>query len=331
MKPSVVGLGLVSPAGCTPAEHAFFLRAGLFAPPASAFVSPEGDPLKVHHCPWLGAHMPLAERLQELALRAVDEAILPVSTRLPEGQDLTTLLVGPPGGLDGLRATLRSRRCRVDSVWPDVSAALFAATELFHQGAGTVVVAAVDSFVDLAIVDEQWRRRPGPWQMIPPPLSEGAAAVVLCTDQVRRDLGVGVYGALLGASVVVGLACDENEEPCDGLAMTKVLRDVAPHGVARLLGPYENDDLRRQEIHLAVARCSAAFSPRLRYQSIELMVGRLGLAGLLADLVFGLADSAYGTVSPDAEAFASLVAWSVTTRGTRGAVAALAGGPSGHR
>ncbi len=86
---AVVGTGLVTPLARTPAEHAFFVRAEVGPAAPGAFVDEEGESIPVAYCAWLGAHLPVAERLRALGTHALRDALRPLDT----GTDRTSLAV----------------------------------------------------------------------------------------------------------------------------------------------------------------------------------------------------------------------------------------------
>jgi hypothetical protein len=74
---SIVSASLVSPVGIRLAEHAFFTRAGVLAPAPQAFETRVGERVDTLHCGFLGAALPIADRLARLAEIAVHQALAP--------------------------------------------------------------------------------------------------------------------------------------------------------------------------------------------------------------------------------------------------------------
>jgi hypothetical protein len=79
---AVVGTAMISPLGTTPAEHAFFVRAGVGPATPGAFIDAEGETMNVAYCPWLEARTPLCDRVLALGMRALEAALEPWEERL---------------------------------------------------------------------------------------------------------------------------------------------------------------------------------------------------------------------------------------------------------
>src|SRR5512145_2542850 len=85
---SVLGMGLVSPYGITPRDHAFFVRGRLSPAMPLPFVDAQGDPVAANYCRWFGAKLGVDERMERLALTALAGAARPCFERFESGWDV---------------------------------------------------------------------------------------------------------------------------------------------------------------------------------------------------------------------------------------------------
>lgn len=327
----IVGYGLVSPGGLTPRDHAFFVHSGVLTPAPSPFVTRDDERVDVGYCSWLGAEIPVAERLQALALTALRSALSdPDIASLPPPS--LVLVVSPPReGL--LREDVQALRdaaaktIRADSVAVVFGeAAAFKAlaeidTTLPRDAPAPVVVLAVDSFVSPGAIDARVRFPPSPWAMDPVVPSEAAAAVAILRRDVARRARVEVLGLLRGAAAAQGDSNDENDLPVDGTAMTAALRALPRSGpFSFAFGQDRVDSLRKMEWHIATARNASLFDPNYAMWTPETEIGRVGAAAGLLLLVHGLAMLRHRTVrGARAASGAPACAWAISPDGTRGA------------
>lgn len=331
MRLAIVGAGLVSPWGRRCREHAFFLRAGVVGPPRSPFMLGDDEPLKVRYCPWLGARLPLAERLADLARVALAEALVPEAP----APDLVIACASRARDADAtvaLEAAFRGsgRGPRIERAYGE--AGVFAALEradrvLAEQPRRVVAILAVDSFVSLDALGAWLDRRPSPWADAEPPPSEGAAALVVTSPAHAREARLEVLGTVEHAALFTDAATDDNDEPVEARAMTAALQRLpARRPIRFVFGPVVGGTLRRSEWHRATARSAARFGQACDMRSLEAEVGALGAAAGAANLVWGLATLLHDTGALAVEPGEAFLSWAISPDGTRGlAVVAVEG------
>lgn len=336
MSVAIVGTGLCSPAGMTPRDHAFFVRAReVLTPAPSPFVTDEDERVDVRYCPWIGARAPLAERMAAMTRVAVHEALYGLSAL--EGEAIPAFLCTDDGLGMPEAAVVAARKVVQQSLRsPSVTgckgdAGSFAAlreciSQIESGAARAMAVVAVDSYVDANRLAEALRVRPPYWESDPPEQGEGAAAIVLASPGFASARKLVVQGTLYGAAIAAGSATDENDEPVDGAALTAVFRSLPqpPSTVQTVFGQRDVSGLRFQEFQFAVARNASRFARVNRAESLESEIGRLGAAAGLANLVFGVATMRHGTMRNDAPPTSPFYAWAISRDGTRGGVLAAA-------
>ena len=334
----VVGTGLVSPRGLTAAENAFTLRAAIRVTLPSPFLDAAGQPVRVGFCPWLGARMPLAERLTSMASAALAEALAPVRAAveahrldLPDGALELVVCVSPP------RPELSQETIRTALAGPAIGAppttpvtyvvgpaAFFSglaacASRLASGPRRVAVVLGVDSFVSVESL-EQAIRAPSPWAKQPPRPSEAAAALVLMDDAAARHAGLEPLATVASAATLVGEARDDNDLPTDGAAMTSLLRDVPPLDgpVVGVFGQNGVDSLRESEWLFASARNHLRFFPAHDRVSLENQIGRVGAAAGAAGAAYAIAAARHRTLALPPDVRGPLLAWAISPDGARG-------------
>jgi hypothetical protein len=333
MTQAIVGLGLVTPYGTTPSEHAFFLRAGVPAPPASPFETKAGERLDVAYCRWMGARAKVEERLASLGERALESALGAAPERRKEGGTYIFLCTTKPR--PGLDEGASARLCRYASSHGEVhrfygdAGALAALREVpyaLDAGARLVVVLAVDSLIAPETLEHWVTNPPSYWDYESPIPSEGAAAIACMKPEEARRSGAPLLGALLGAAVAAGEANDDNDAPIDGVAFTTALKHVPdkPRS-SSCFGPWKVDMLRRDDWQLAAARNSERFTQKTEFHCIESKVGRLAAASGLANAAWGVATLRHAATDTAEAAQAPCYVWAISPDGTRG-VALLSGG-----
>jgi hypothetical protein len=340
MNLAVIGTGLVSPIGLTPLQHASFPRAGIGLNPPSAFVDRDGEPVPVFHCPWLGAQLPVVERLAALgerALRTATAAPAASGQPAPAEQALLLCLGATRPGLaqaDRQRAAgalAGATTAPLRHVFTGAAAffaALGAAERLLNADEARVVaIVAVDSFVSLEAVRAELETAPPTWVREPPPPSEAAAAVVLMRGTEGRELGLSL-GTVHYAGTLRGQGSDDDDEILDGVALTALLEQVPAldQRIVRAYGQGEVDRLRETEWTCAAARNAARFDPLLTTACIERWIGRVGGAAGAAHFVYGLAAERHHAAQEARTGAGPFVAWAISHDGTRGLCAATAAG-----
>lgn len=310
MRLAIVGAGLVTPLGITPLQHAAFLRAGLGVASPSGFEH-EGEPVPARHCAWLGAKMPLLQRLVALARRALSSAL--------EGRSVESLWLVLPSprwsfeNADRARVaeTLASMTGVKVTVCKDTAEAIEQAEAELARGAALTALLAVDSFVTLDDVDASLDRNP--WDAEHPPPGEGAAAWIV--GRATKN----ALASLDYASALRGPDTEDEEGIVDGAPMTDLVRTLPRGGssIVRSYGQAELDRFRRNEWTYAVARNRARFDMRLGERCLETFAGTLGAASLLASAVYGVACEHHFASREHHAGSGPFVAWAVHDDGTR--------------
>lgn len=337
MNLAIVGTGLVSPIGLTPLHHAAFPRAGIGLRPASAFVGRDGDPVPVFHCTWLGAKLPVAERLVALAVHALRTASEPLA-QIPSHQTALLLCLGPAraglveadrqGVAGAITESLKVPLRRVFTGSASLFAALSAANRMLAAGeVRAVLVVAVDSFISLEAIRAELAASPATWVREPPPPSEAAAALAVMRGPEARELGLSL-GAVHYSGTLKGTGSDDDDEIVEGTALAALLEQLPVLGarVVRAYGQEELDRLRQTEWTCAAARNVGRFHELLTTASVERWTGRIGGAAGAASLVYGLTAERHHAAREAQAGTGPFVAWAVSRDGTRGLCAATATG-----
>lgn len=334
---AVLGTGLTTPFGITPQDHAFFLRARLRPTIPPPYLDQDGEPTTAHFCRWLGAELPIAERMERMALSALGGAALPWLDRFESGWDVVLVVDPPRLGLDdnaltavrSAARTLFSGKRASYSVHRGSAGCQRGLIELANRlesGQSAVgCVLAVDSHVcPEAVADEA--RTPVIWRPRMTPLSEGAAAL-LVVDERRLARNDKPLGRLLYSACVRGAASDLNDEPLDGYALTHLLRQMPDLGgaIPTVFGPKATDALRSRDWQLASARTHRRFCEPYAIHDLEETIGRVGAAAGASHLVYALASLLHRTAHPTLQDRAVALSWNISRDGWRG-VTLLQGG-----
>jgi hypothetical protein len=333
---AIVGIGLASPIGLTALQHAAFPRAGIGLHPPSAFVGPDNERVAVLHCPWLGATLPVADRLAALGERVLRQATESL-THLPQLAPTDTALficlgATRPGlseedrqrAVGALTATTPLRRVFTGAA--SFFAALGAAGNLLDADEARIaLVLAVDSYISLDAVRADLERAPVSWMREAPPPSEAAGVVALMKGTDARELKLSL-GALHYTGTLKGQGADDDDEVVDGAALAALLDHAPPLDgpIVRGYGETEVDRLRETEWTCAAARNAPRFHPHFTTTCVERWTGRVGGAAGATHFIYGLAAERHhaareGRAGP-------FVAWAISRDGTRGLCAATAAG-----
>lgn len=354
MNIAVIGLGMVSPLGLSPGEHAFFLRAGARPSAPGAFLDADGERLDALYCAWLGARLPVAERLRALGTAALGAAMAPLGLRAQGGagappralRELFVCTDGPRAGLTeaerdasmrGLAAAASARSVKPLAGAAGFFEALLRAEALLESGPeGIVAVVAVDSLIALPALDEARRATQGPWASELPLPSEGAAAVLLATTEEARRQGIEVLATIRHTGMRrggPGEPADESTAVVDGRAMTELLRGLPALGrrVTGSYGPHEVGSLRRRSWEMASARAAHLFDPACAFASIESEIGQVGAAAGAMSFTHGIAVHRHRAWPGDAPLEGPLVAWAIARDGSSGLSALEPRAASGPR
>lgn len=330
MRLALAGLGMVSPAGMTPSDHVFFVRAGVVPPTPSPFLNAEGEPIEVRYCPWIGARASVASRIARMTQVAVFEAMS--SWEAKSKIAVLLCMARPRPGLQtehaaiGAAVAKQAQAADVTQCWGEAGtfAGLRKAEELLNNRAGpsAILIVAADSFISTEAITHSVLHPPSPWNEPPRPLSEAAAAVLLTAPPLaRRPLGF-----VHGAAIAAGTSNDENDDVVDGLAMTTAVKAIPGAGIARALGQERVDALRWREWNIAAARLAARFKPEASFETLERGIGRFGAASGLMSLAYGIAAARHGAIPTEARE-APFLAWAISPDGTRGVALAQGAAP----
>lgn len=341
-KLAIVGMGLVSPLGLTPEEHAFYLRAEVFAAAPGGFVDEEGEPVRAAYCPWLGAETKVEDRLSSLAVAALrtacdplrDSVLVSASGRLRAG--LHVITAAPRAGLvDADRRAVEtavgggfeSGRAARATGQAAVFSTLATLGERLSSGEAAVIV-AVDSMISLPALAEHQRAYRSSWAADLPRAGEVAACVAVMAPEMARRERIPVLATIHDAAVLRGEANDDNDVPNDGSALTSLVRAAAaPGGLLRAsFGPHGAGSLRRREWEMTAARVPERVDLQCEPVCLESHVGLAGAASGLSALVFGAAVHRHGTWASPRASDGAFLAWSISPDGTRGIAVATAGG-----
>jgi hypothetical protein len=334
---AIVATGMVSPLGLTPEEHAFFARAEVGPAAPGAFVDAEGETMNVAYCPWLGARLPIAQRLAALGTAALASVL----AALPEGAAvaLFACTAAPRAGLaEADRVAAEEALCEAATATATRATgeagffyALAQAATLLEKGSVRfAAVVAADSLIAPPLLADWQRIATTPWESNLPRPAEGAAAVLLTLPVEARRRGLEVIATLRHSACLRGESHDDNDAIVDGAALTALLRGV-PRGIGAVFGQQRLDGLRRREWAIASARVAQAFRQDCVFVSIEHAIGCLGAAAGAMNLVHGIAVHRHrawpieeGAGLPDGRS--PFLTWAVSRDGTRGLCAVSIGG-----
>ncbi len=325
---AVLGMGLVSPFGRSPREHALFRRARVPGPAASPFLGPDETPVRVHACPWIDAATPIADRMISLAEAALDAALAPSREAGLPSPSLIIGLARERPGLDAGVAPAVTRalgaRCPgapPSSVWGEagVFAALQqAARDVARDSSRAVAVITVDSYIALPFIAHHVQSPPTRWESDGPYPSEAAAALVVASPRLAAHFGLPVLGTINKSAIARGSSSDDNDELVDGIAMGAALRELGDDSIPFAFGQDGVDALRREEWSRATARSATRFW-ECQNVCVEAFLGRVGACAGAASLVYGAAMLRHGCAGDLPRGTARFLAWAISRDGTRGA------------
>ncbi|UQA63182.1 hypothetical protein [Polyangium aurulentum] len=341
---AVIGMGLVSPLGLTPEEHAFFVRAGVGPQAPGAFRDKHGDPIPAAYCAFLGAALPVGDRLRALgalahatategwqeraALVQKNGARAPGPVFVVTGAPRTGLAEADRRAIEVGVGEAAGRRPERFTGEAGFFAALARAAEHLEQRAeSAAVIVAADSFIAPAALEEWRRMGTTPWESdLPRPAEAAAAVLVMLPDEAQR-VGIEVLATVAASATKMGAANDDNDEIVDGAALTALVRALPalgePFGAS--FGQHGGSGLRRREWEMAAARNASRFDPTCAYVCLESKVGSFGAAAGAAALVHGIAVHRHRAWPEEPRDAAPFVAWAISRDGTRGICAARTG------
>ncbi len=324
---AIVATGLVSPFGTNPTQHVFFLRAQQPAPAPSPFVNKDDEPIYVAYCPWIGARASEIDRMTQMAIDAT--ADLPLASFDRRTAAVLLCLPAARPGFTADDAVEVERRLQVQLGVSTIErfvgdAGTFAALRrardmLAHDDGRVVLLVAVDTSISVAALASALAAPRAPWHVSEPRFAEAAAAMVVCTERLARERGLATEGFVDDVAITIGTPTDDNDEPVDGDAFTKLLRGLrrgAPFSLA--YGQYGVGPLRTREWDLVSARAYSLFSPECMFPSVELEIGRVGAASGAMSIVMGLAEARHGARGEQATS-QPFLAWAISRDGVRGA------------
>jgi hypothetical protein len=343
---AVVGMGMISPLGRSPAEHAFFLRAEVGPAASGAFLDDQGETIPVAYCPWLGARQPPSERLLALGGAALESALEPwrrhldaiSSKRWPAPVALFVCTAAPRTGLDdadrkaaeeALSSSVEGQRCTQLTGEAGFFQGLAEASALLERRAArAVAIVAVDSLISPAAIAEHRQRATTPWESNLPRPAEAAAAVLLMLPDDAKQQSLGMLAIVHQSATMRGEANDDNDAVVDGAAMTALLGSIRGLGqpIGASFGQHGKGGLRRREWEIAAARCVERFEPTCPFLCVEREIGCFGAAAGAANFVYGIAVHRHRTWPDAPRAEDPFVAWAISRDGIRGLCTATARG-----
>lgn len=154
--------------------------------------------------------------------------------------------------------------------------------------------------------------------MLPP--SEACAALLLTTRPLAREAGLTIEGRVLEATVGIGKGTDDDDDPTDGVALTRALRRVGDAGPFALVsGQHVTDPLRGRDWELASARAHALLDAGYHPLCLEEDIGRIGSAAGAAAIVIALAELRHRSIARANIESSPFVSWALSPDGARGA------------
>ena len=331
--PIILGTGLITPLGLGVAEHAFYARASVAAPPPAAFEKKDGERIEVLHCGFLGASLAMGERLSRLAELALHQTL--VSWSLAGGPSGVALaFIGPSrAGVDPAAvAAARDRAAKrvnatVVQTWTGAAGAFSALAQarVWLDGGEipAVLVVAVDSYISVEALSDFLEREDSVFCPRTKPPAEGAAALLLTTRERARAFGL-EGASVLATGTALGQGNDDDDAILDGRALTSLVESLPVARIDLVTGQELVDDLRTRDWFLAYARTGKKFVDPATLVTLEEETGRLGAAAGLAALVFGVGQLRHH-IHPGCAPDATFLAWAISPDGTRGVALARGG------
>lgn len=331
--PIILGTGLVTPLGLGVAEHAFYARASVAAPPPAAFETREGVRIEALHCGFLGASLAMGERLSRLAEIALHQTLAAWS--LAGGASGVALAFVAPSraGIDPAAVAAACDRAakRVNATvvqtWTGAAGAFAALAQARAWLDGgeipAVLVLAVDSYISIEALSDFLEREDSVFCPQTKPPAEGAAALLLTTRERARAFGL-EGASVLATGTALGQGNDDDDAILDGRALTSLVESLPVARIDLATGQELVDDLRTRDWFLAYARTGKKFVDPATLVTLEEETGRLGAAAGLAALVFGVGQLRHH-IHPGCAPDATLLAWAISPDGTRGVALARGG------
>jgi 3-oxoacyl-[acyl-carrier-protein] synthase-1 len=203
-----------------------------------------GEPMLIARAPWLDIGLGGAGRYRELLMPALDEALTPIHANLAERRRKVGFAIGLPSPRPGCPMDLANDLCaavehrysnsRGVVAFPQGHAAGFAAlnaglTSLRAGSLDACVVACVDSYMAAETLEwleaaEQLHAagaQNNAWGFIP---GEAAAAIVVVTAAVAKELATQAYGEIVGVGLAHEVNLIKTDNVCVGEGLTTALR-----------------------------------------------------------------------------------------------------------
>jgi hypothetical protein len=198
------------------------------------------------------------------------------------------------------------------------------ASRVLDRGeADAVVVVAADTMISPTALAALAASAFHPWVASPPRPAEGAAALLVTTEDAARTLDIPRVGRIAHHGAAPGKGSDEDDEIIDGAAMATLLRAIpsALGAIGLALGQQGVDPLRTREWHLATARNVGRFHREALFECLEARIGLLGAAAGASNLVYGAAMRRHRSWERPIAAEGLLVSWAISRDGLRGLAA----------
>lgn len=290
----IVGVGMVSPLGCTAKEHDYLLKAEGEPSARGAFVDRATDPLPIVYCPWIPADAPWIARAATLAAMATRGSLRGL-WRDEGAPPLSLAIALPKHTTESDRAVMERAIASAIGARPRISfatgaAGVFAALEASAptlEASGVLLIAGADSDATPERLADYLARPDSPWDASQPRPAEGAACVALSSAALARSRGWPVLATLRAAGARENPAADDNDISPDGSALTELLHAMPTSATIRaVIGQQNVPGLRVSEYKLAVPRAHHRFHPEFTSVCLEREIGDFGAASGAMSLAF---------------------------------------------
>ena len=279
----VVSLGACTPIGRNAASACAAVRAGINGFVQHPFmVDSCSQPMRGSIAPWLDIGLSDGARLVSLLMPAIDEVLEPLTVRRHAAAKLA-LALALPAPRPGVAADVVSQmNAHIRSVGRFAEVACFAqghagglvalreaVGKLGRGDCDACVVAGVDSYIEPATLEwlddhDQLHgagRLNNAWGFIP---GEGAAALLLTTQDGARRLGLRALTTVLAVGQAIEPSCIKTEGACIGAGLTQALQQAlhvlsAPAVVSDIYCDLNGEPYRSDEFGFATLRTNRLF------------------------------------------------------------------------
>ena len=304
---AVVGIGMATPLGRTPAEHCAWAAADTSLGLSGCWLGDDGGQLPLLACEWLRPGMTVAQRMAALAQQAAHSALADGATADALDGGPLVMFVGPAAerGMDEsalqfvMAAVCERLGLSAAQAWHCGSAGLVmalraAGKRLIEGGRRRVLIVAVDSFFD----HERLRRlrAVSPWELPARPPSEGAAALLLAAAEGDPTDERSPLGHIFHIDDITGPPLPQRR--IVGAALTQLLAGLPTTlRAAAICGPFDRSLDHQLGWQYAQARSHGwhgAIAADAEHNSLAQHVHELGAAAMTAELCYALARHVFG-------------------------------------